>query len=122
MEAKAVAAIRPPRFSAEILRNDAGISVIGLIPSSTDRDTINDRFSAMAGENTPVADLIETADYPAPEGWEDALAFALVAMEQLPRAKVSVSAGRVAITWKNRSRPPHLRDCACRWTLPPRAP
>ena len=98
MEAKAVAAIRPPRFSAEILRNDAGISVIGLIPSSTDRDTINDRFSAMAGENTPVADLIETADYPAPEGWEDALAFALVAMEQLPRAKVSVSAGRVAIT------------------------
>ncbi|ASM73288.1 MULTISPECIES: OmpA family protein [Roseobacteraceae] len=98
MEAEAVAAIRAPRFSAEILRNDAGISIIGLIPDSTDRDIITDRFAAMAGAETPVADLIETANYPAPEGWEDALGFALVAMEQLPRAKVSVSAGRVAIT------------------------
>lgn len=98
MEAEAVAAIRPPRFSVEILRNDAGISIIGLIPTSTDRDTITDRFAAMAGAETPVADLIETADHPAQEGWDDALDFALLAMEQLPRAKVSVSAGRVAIT------------------------
>jgi len=30
MEVEATAAIAPPRFSAEILRNDAGISVIGL--------------------------------------------------------------------------------------------
>ncbi|MCR8826069.1 OmpA family protein [Pseudosulfitobacter koreensis] len=98
MEAEVADAIRPPRFSAEILRNDAGISIIGLIPTSTDRDIITDRFAAMAGSETPVADLIETADYPAPEGWEDALSYALVAMEQLPRAKVSVNAGRVAIT------------------------
>ncbi len=98
MEAEIADAIRAPRFSAEILRNDAGISIIGLIPTSTDRDTITDRFAAMAGTEIPVADLIETADYPAPEGWEDALGYALVAMEQLPRAKVSVNAGRVAIT------------------------
>ncbi len=98
MEVEAVAAIAAPRFSVEILRNDAGISVIGLMPASTDRSDITDRFAAMSEDGTPVADLIETANYPAPDDWEDAIGFALTAMEQLPRAKVSVSAGRVVIT------------------------
>lgn len=97
MQVEAVAAIAPPRFSAEILRNDSGVSVIGLIPADTDKTEIIDRFSAMSG-GAAVTDLIESADYPTPEGWEDALAFALTAMEQLPRSKVSISAGRVAIT------------------------
>ena len=97
MQVEASAAIAPPRFSAEILRNDSGISVIGLIPAQTDRDDILDRFSGMSG-NGKVTDLIESADYPTPEGWDDALGFALTAMEQLPRSKVSVSAGRVSIT------------------------
>lgn len=97
MEVEATAAIAAPRFSAEILRNDSGISVIGLIPSQTDRKDILERFASMSG-NGKVADLIESADYPTPDGWEDAMAFALTAMEQLPRSKVSVSAGRVSIT------------------------
>ena len=97
MQVEASAAIAPPRFSAEILRNDSGISVIGLITAQTDRDDILDRFSGMSG-NGKVTDLIESADYPTPEGWDDALGFALTAMEQLPRSKVSVSAGRVSIT------------------------
>ncbi|MEL7099056.1 MAG: OmpA family protein [Pseudomonadota bacterium] len=98
MQVEAVAALAAPRFSAEILRNDAGISIIGLVPASTDRAEIIDRFTAMSGAGVAVTDLIETADYPPPEGWQDALGFALTAMEALPRAKVSVSAGRVAIT------------------------
>ena len=97
MQVEASAAIAPPRFSAEILRNDSGISVIGLIPAQTDRDDILDRFSGMSG-NGKITELIESADYPTPEGWDDALAFALTAMEQLPRSKVSVSAGRISIT------------------------
>jgi OOP family OmpA-OmpF porin len=97
MQVAASAAIAPPRFSAEILRNDSGISVIGLIPAQTDRDDILDRFSGMSG-NGKITELIESADYPTPEGWDDALAFALTAMEQLPRSKVSVSAGRISIT------------------------
>jgi len=97
MEVVALAALAPPRFSAEILRNDSGISVIGLIPTQTDREDILDRFAAMSG-NGKVTDLIESADYPTPEGWNDALGFALTAMEQLPRSKVSISAGRVSIT------------------------
>jgi len=97
MEVQAQAAIAPPRFSVEILRNDSGLSVIGLIPASTDRDAVIERFVALVGEDG-VADLLETADYPEPEGWNQAMSFALSAMRDLPRAKVSVSAGRVAIT------------------------
>lgn len=90
-------ALAAPKFSAEILRNESGLSVIGLIPASTDRDYLIARFSSLAGA-TGVTDLLETADYPAPEGWERALEFALLAMSSLPRAKVSVEAERVAIT------------------------
>ncbi|MEO0391237.1 MAG: hypothetical protein AAF218_09905, partial [Pseudomonadota bacterium] len=98
MQVEAVAALAAPQFSAEILRNDAGISIIGLVPFSTDRDAISARFRDMASGTLPITDLIETADYPAPPGWEDALGYALTAMDMLPRAKVSLSPGRVAIT------------------------
>ena len=97
MEVQAQAAIAAPRFSVEILRNDSGISVIGLIPTSTDRDAAIERFADVAGE-TSVADLLEQANYPAPDGWEDALSVAIAAIAQLPRAKASVEAGRVSIT------------------------
>ncbi len=97
MDVVAQTAIEAPRFSVEILRNDSGVSIIGLIPTTTDRAAAMKRFNAMAGKDN-VADLLESANYPAPEGWEDALSFAILAMEKLPRAKVSVSAGRVSIT------------------------
>lgn len=95
MEVVAVADIAPPRFSAEVLRNTAGLSIIGLIPRSSDRDAVIDGFSNMG--DIPVTDLLETADYPAPSGWDDALAFSMNAIADLPRAKISVDAGRVTI-------------------------
>ncbi len=97
MQVEAQADLAPPRFSAEVLRNDSGISIIGLIPATSDRDAAIEKFTDMAGE-TNVADLLEQADYPAPRGWDDAFAFAITAMAQLPRAKASVEAGRVSIT------------------------
>jgi OOP family OmpA-OmpF porin len=97
MNVAALAALAAPKFSAEILRNDSGLSVIGLIPTSTDRDYVIARFNSLAG-SIGVTDLLEAADYPAPEGWESAMEFALTAMSSLPRAKVSVEADRVAIT------------------------
>ena len=97
MEVQAQAAIAPPRFSAEVLRNDAGVSIIGLIPTSTDREDVISAFEEMASD-TSVTDLLEQANYPAPAGWEDALAYALSAVAQLPRSKASVEAGRVTIT------------------------
>lgn len=96
MEVETVAAIAPPRFSVEVLRNTAGLSIIGLIPQTTDREAMVEGFAAMS--DLPVTDLLETADYPAPDGWEDALAYAIEAIEDLPRAKVSVTADRMTIT------------------------
>lgn len=86
-----------PRFSAEILRNDSGISIIGLIPVSTGREALLDQL-ARIDRDGQVSDLLQVANYPVPRGWDDALGFAVVALEKLPRSKISVSAGQIAIT------------------------
>lgn len=88
--------IAPPAFSIEILRNDAGISVIGLVPAETDRAALVSRFAEMAGEDS-VTDLLESADFPPPDGWGDALRYATASLRDLPRSKISVTADRVAI-------------------------
>lgn len=97
MEVPATAAIAPPRFSVEILRNDAGISLIGLIPESAARDRLLRELKDIS-ENGDVADLLETADYAAPVGWSAASRFAVSALKDLPRSKISVQAGRVDVT------------------------
>ncbi|WP_120632319.1 OmpA family protein [Ruegeria sp. EL01] len=97
MEVTATSALAPPRFSAEILRNDSGISIIGLIPASEDREALIDRLRNL-DRSVPVSDLMETADYPKPEGWDDAVSYAIDALSRLPRAKISASSGLVKIT------------------------
>lgn len=88
--------IEAPDFAIEILRNDSGVSLIGLIPASTDRQNLNGRI-ATAAKGSTVTDLLEGADYPVPDGWRNAVNFALRALEVLPRSKISVSAGSVTI-------------------------
>lgn len=85
-----------PDFVIEILRNDSGVSIIGLIPASTDREALAERITNLAN-GQPVTDLLESADYPVPDNWRPALNYALFALELLPRSKISVSAKRVAI-------------------------
>ncbi len=97
MEVAPTTTLAAPRFSTEILRNDSGISVIGLIPASVDRDAMIRQLEKLV-PNTPVSDLLETADYPKPKGWDDAFTYALSALAKLPRAKISASPGLVRIT------------------------
>lgn len=97
MQVPATAAIAPPRFSVEILRNDSGISLIGLIPASADRAAMVRQLKTLTGAGD-VADLLETADYDAPQGWASATRYALSALEDLPRSKISVQQDRVDIT------------------------
>lgn len=85
-----------PRFSIEILRNDSGISLIGLIPASTDREALTEQLGEMAGQKQ-VTDLLESADYPVADSWDLALAYSMRALYALPRAKISIDADRVAI-------------------------
>ncbi len=97
MEVAPTANLNPPRFSAEILRNDNGISLIGLIPASEDRGALIDNLKRL-NPGVSVSDLMETADYPEPKGWDDAVTFAVAALSKLPRSKISASPGLVRIT------------------------
>ncbi|SIO17810.1 OmpA family protein [Vannielia litorea] len=90
--------ITAPQFSIEILRNDDGISMIGLIPAEVDRDAFAGRITQTVGNDIAVTDLLETADYPLPDGWDRAVKFGLYALKMLPRSKVSIAADRVAVT------------------------
>ncbi len=89
--------IAPPRFSIEILRNDDGISLIGLVPGAMDRAAVRSTITDLAG-GAKVTDLMDAADYPVPGGWAQALSFALDALAKLPRSKISVAADEVRIT------------------------
>lgn len=100
MDAMTVAsaeAITPPDFKAELLRNDQGISLIGLVPASTDRAAL---VRALRAETAApqVTDLLETADYAVPEGWDAAIRYGLSAAQMTRQAKISVQPGRVTIS------------------------
>lgn len=90
-------AVEAPRYSVEMLRNDDGIQLIGLLPEGEAEATLMAEAEALqAGVN--LADMLETAAYPAPEGWQEAFAFGIAALELLPRSKISVAAEAVTIT------------------------
>jgi OOP family OmpA-OmpF porin len=89
--------LAPPQFAIEILRNERGISLIGLVPAALDRQELLEDI-AQATDGAPVADLLDAADYPAPESWQPALRHALHALGSLPRSKISVTAERVSVT------------------------
>ncbi len=97
MEVEPGRAIEAPDFSLEILRNLDGISLIGLVPASQDRAELLERIGRLSN-GAPVTDLLEGGEYPVPGTWEPALDFALTALADLPRSKISISHSRVAIT------------------------
>ncbi len=87
----------PPKFSLELLRNGDGISMIGLIPESTGRDFVLKSIDDIDDETT-VTDMLETADFQEPDGWKEAVDFALDSLRSLPRSKISVTPMQVVIT------------------------
>ena len=89
-------ALAPPTFSLEILRNDDGIQLIGLLPVATDREKMIEDLKKIA-EGGTVTDMLESANYPAPAGWASALDFAMHSLRTLPRSKISVSPGAVEV-------------------------
>lgn len=99
MEVRPSRPVTAPRFSLEILRNDGDVSVIGLVPGGDGRDRLNTLLDGLEAD-TPmqVTNMVETADYPVPDTWEETLRFAVSTLEELPRAKVSVEAGRIGVT------------------------
>lgn len=90
-------AMVPPEFKVELLRNDDGISLIGLVPAQTDRAAL---VRTLRSETAApkVTDLLESAEYAVPEGWNDVLAYGQRVAQMTPRAKISISPGEVQVT------------------------
>lgn len=95
-------AIQAPDFSVQMLRTEDGIQLIGLLPQNAPEGTLTEDDLAAAAaaltEGVEPTNMLETADYPAPASWGDALAFGLEALKRLPRSKVSVAADLVEVT------------------------
>lgn len=96
MTVAAVDALTPPEFKVELLRNDQGVSLIGLVPAATDRAAIL-RDLREERASVPVTDLLESADYPLPPLWDAALRFGLQALQMAGPAKISITPGVVTV-------------------------
>lgn len=89
--------IPAPRFSIEILRNDQGISLIGLVPSHWDRERFIDDLKKAGGTGS-VADLLQEADYEIPPEWDTVITFGVDAIKRLPRSKISLASNGITVT------------------------
>lgn len=92
-----VTQIEAPRFSVEMLRNDDGIQLIGLLPEGTDEETLTLAAEDLS-RGIPVAHMLEIAAYTPPEAWQPAFDYGLAALKLLSRSKISVSADEVTVT------------------------
>lgn len=97
MEVTPARTVEAPRFSLEILRNDDGIQLIGLLPEGDTKDALLAEAEALQPD-TELQDMLETAAYEAPATWGPALDFARKALALLPRSKITVDAVSVSIT------------------------
>lgn len=86
-----------PQFSVNILRNNSGISAIGLIPKGQDYVDLIKGLKKIAGDK-PITDLLDQADYPAPDTWTTSLRFALDALAQFEKAKITFADGEITIS------------------------
>ena len=95
-------AIEAPDFSVQMLRTEDGVQLIGLMPLNPADGALSEAALAEAAAAlTPGIEpknILETADYPAPDTWGAALDFGLKALQRLPRSKVSVTAEVVEVT------------------------
>ncbi len=94
--------VAPPSFALELLRNEAEISLIGLVPTISDRDkaTSSEIHDTLAEDGLAgnISDMLEMADHPAPDAWAASMGFGLEILTELPRAKISVTPGEVQVT------------------------
>jgi OOP family OmpA-OmpF porin len=81
----------------EALRNEERVSLIGLIPTKTGRGQILDDVQDISGR-IEITDMLEEADHPLPETWNQSLKFGLDSLALLQRAKISVTEDVVVVS------------------------
>jgi OmpA-OmpF porin, OOP family len=90
-------AIVAPVFRVEMMRNRDALSVIGLVPERALDGPIVDRLQAKLPQSE-VSDMLQTADHAVPAGWENAVSFAIDAVERFQVGRISISAGRIEVS------------------------
>ena len=69
-------AIEAPKFSVEMLRTEDEVQLSGLIPQEPGPDGMTEEALSAAAEalapGTELPDMLDTADYPAPDTWDEA--------------------------------------------------
>lgn len=96
MTVAAAEALVPPDFEIELLRNDDGVSLIGLVPASTDRQALVRQLRQDTGSGR-VTDMLEAADHPVPDHWDDSIRFGLRATQLAKSAKISIEPAAVHV-------------------------
>lgn len=86
-----------PGFGLEILRSPDAISVVGLVPGTVARDALMTKLRSLSGDKIKVSDLLESIEMPAAENWSATIRLALVAVQYVSYAKISVTPGKVSI-------------------------
>lgn len=84
-------------YALEILRSKSGVTLMGLVPKTIARDALV-RAVSDAADQAPVSDLLDIADHPEPDLWTEAVGFAVSAIREFERAKVSVRPDGVSVT------------------------
>lgn len=96
MDVTPARALTAPRFSLELLRNDDGVSIIGLVPAAWEGTEFISAADSLS--DNELTNMIETSDFPVPDQWDAAITFGFEALENLPRSKISIAADQVRIT------------------------
>jgi len=86
--------ITPPRL--EILRSDAGISMMGRAPEGPALTALRAAIAALPNAANTTNLVEETAD-PATADWNDAIEFALRTLPQTPEATITIMPGHVIV-------------------------
>lgn len=95
MQIASLAEVGAPDFSIEFLKTDQNVTIIGLVPEGNDPELIGRRTARAV--DLPVANFLGQAEFDAPDGWENSLAFAIEALGQLAQSKISLSPELVLI-------------------------
>ena len=85
-----------PVFRIEVMRQGSDLSLVGLVPEAEGTAPLVARFAGLV-PSAEVADMLQTAEYPAPPGWSAAIDFAAAALTRFEIGRISVSQGRIAL-------------------------
>lgn len=90
------ASLTPTDYALELLRNQSGVTIVGLIPASLDKNALLARLAEATG-GAEVHPLLDQANHVVDPLWLDALDFGIRAIAAYPRAKVSIRTDMVSL-------------------------